>query len=76
MENNKYSPLTEAEFIELKGFILSLGAYLPDDKAGYVWNTYNHIRNENQPQPCTCSSSGKLWKGAVDYLYNWIKERE
>lgn len=76
MQQSNYHPLTQDQFIELKGFIQSLGAYLPEDKAGYVWNTYNHIRAVNEPQPCTCSSSGALWKGAVDFLANWIKERE
>ena len=73
---SKYAPLTTEQFIQLKEFIYSLGAYLPEDKAGYVWGNYNTIRAVNEPQPCTCSSSGALWKGAVDFLHNWIKERE
>lgn len=73
---NKYQPLTEAEFIELSQFIKGLGAYLPDNKAPYVWNLFNHLRGEHEPQPCTCASSGAHWKRAVDYLFNWVKERE
>jgi len=74
--DNKYAPLTESEFLELKGFIQNIGAYLPEDKAPYVWNTFNHIRGEREPQPCTCASSGAHWKRAVDFLWNWVKERE
>ena len=69
-------PLTFDEFIELDKFINSLGSYLPDDKAGYVWNNFNRLRGENEPQPCTCASSAAHWKRAVDYLYNWVKERK
>jgi hypothetical protein len=76
MEQNKYQPLTEQEFFELKGFIQALGGYLPEDKAGYVWNTFNHIRGEREPQPCTCASSAGHWKRAVDFLWHWVKERE
>jgi len=69
-------PLTFDEFIELDKFINSLGSYLPDDKASYVWNNFNRLRGENEPQPCTCPSSGAHWKRAVDYLFNWVKERK
>lgn len=74
MENN-YEPLTESEFTELKGFINEIGAYLPENKAGYVWSMFNKLRGENEMQPCTCASSGKHWKRAVDYLFNWVKDR-
>ncbi len=76
MEQSKYHPLTEQEYFELKGFIQALGGYLPDNKAPYVWNTFNHIRGEREPQPCTCASSAGHWKRAVDFLWNWVKERE
>lgn len=73
---NKYHPLTEESFIQLRDFIKSVGAYLPEKEAPYVWGTYNTIRGEQEPQPCTCASSGAHWKRAVDYLWNWVKERE
>jgi len=73
---NKYAPLTEAEFIQLKDFIKNIGAYLQENHAPYVWNTFNHIRGEREPQPCTCASSGAHWKRAIDFLFNWVKERE
>lgn len=65
--------LTEEEYKELKEFLSTLGAYLPDNKAPYVWNLFNRLRNENEPQPCTCASSGAHWKRAIDFLYDWIK---
>ena len=57
MQQNK---LNEQEFLELKEFITTLGAYLPENKAGYVWGMYNRIRDEREPQPCTCASSGAV----------------
>jgi len=72
---NKYHPLTEERFIELRDFIQSIGAYLPENKAPYVWNMYNDLRGEREPQPCTCASSGAHWKRAMDYLYDWVKQR-
>lgn len=73
---NKYHPLTEEQFIELRDIIRSIGAYLPENLAPYIWDSFNNLRGENEHRPCTCASSGAHWKRAMDYLYNWVKERE
>ena len=72
---NKYHPLTEQEFNEMSDFILNLGAYLPDNKASWVWSTFNKLRDENETQPCMCGSSAGHWKRAVDHIHRWVKER-
>jgi hypothetical protein len=72
---NKYHPLTEQEFNEMSEFILNLGGYLPDNKAPWVWATFNKLRDENETQPCTCASSAGHWKRAVDHIHRWVKER-
>jgi hypothetical protein len=72
---NKYHPLTEQEFNEISEFILNLGAYLPDNKTNWIWATFNKLRDENETQPCTCSSAAGHWKRAVDYIHTWVKER-
>ena len=72
---NKYHPLTESEFTELKDFILNLGPYLPTEKAGWIWGNFNRIREASEPQPCTCASSGPHWKRATDEIRNWVKAR-
>ena len=72
----KYYPLTFEEFQELDKTLSEIGAYLPENKAPYSWDNFNKLRNENEPRPCTCASSGAHWKRAVDYLHNWIKERK
>ena len=76
MEENKYHPLTHQEYIDLREFVTQLGPYLPDNKAAYVWGMANRLRNENQPQPCTCPSSAGHWKRAVNFLLEWVKSRE
>jgi hypothetical protein len=72
MENN-YEPLTQSEYIQLKDTMAGIGAYLPDNLAPYIWATFNKLRDENETQPCTCASSGKHWKRAVDYINEWLK---
>ena len=76
MEENKYHPLTSEEFDVLYQTVSSLGAYLPENKAPYIWDNFNRVRGENEPRPCTCASSGAHWKRAVDYLTDWVKQRK
>lgn len=75
MEENIYSPLTEAEYIELRDFLSTIGAYLPEDKMGYIWGTFNKVRGANENQPCGCASAGGHWKRAVDTLKEWVKSK-
>jgi len=72
---NKYHPLTEERFIELRDILQSIGAYLPENKAPYIWDTFNALRNEIEPRPCMCSSAGHHWKRAMDFLHDWVKQR-
>ena len=67
--------LTEEQLKELKETLSGIGSYLPESKAGYIWNTFNHIRNEREPQPCMCGSAGGHWKRAVEFLNDYIKNK-
>jgi hypothetical protein len=67
--------LTEEQLKELKETLSGIGSHLPENKAGYIWNTFNHIRKENERQPCTCGSAGAHWKRAVDFLHDYIKNK-
>lgn len=67
--------LNPEELQILKDTLKDIGAYLPENKAPYIWNTFNHIREEQEPQPCTCSSSAGHWRRAVDYLHDYAKNR-
>jgi hypothetical protein len=73
MENNKYAPLNESEYTDLKNTMSEIGAYLPENKAPYIWSMFNRLRDENETQPCTCASSGGHWKRAVDFINEWLK---
>lgn len=70
-----YHPLTIAEFNELKDFIVTLGARLPDNKMGYVWNMYNHLRGVQERQPCGCQSAAGHWVEAINYLRRWVESK-
>jgi hypothetical protein len=73
---NKYHPLTESEYIELKGKIDSIKDYLPDMLLGYVWSTYKTITGSTENQPCSCKSAGGLWLKAVTVLRDYLKKVE
>jgi hypothetical protein len=68
-------PLTMAEYLELKDFIFSIGARLPEQKMGYVWNMYNRIRGVNEKQPCGCQSAAKYWVDAINELRRWVESK-
>jgi hypothetical protein len=76
MEENKYHPLTESEYLELKSKIDSIRDYLPEMLLGYVWGTYKTITGSNENQPCSCKSSGALWLKAVTVLRDYLKRVE
>jgi hypothetical protein len=76
MEENKYHPLTESEYLELKSKIDSIKDYLPEMLLNYVWGTYKTITGSKENQPCSCKSSGLLWLKAVNALRDYIKRVE
>jgi hypothetical protein len=73
---NKYHPLTESEYIELKSKIESIRDYLPEMLLGYVWGTYKTITGSPENQPCSCKSAGGLWLKAVTVLRDYLKRVE
>ena len=71
---NKYHPLTESEYLELKSKIDSIKEYLPDMLLGYVWDNYKKISGSNENQPCGCKSAGGLWLKAVTVLREYLNK--
>lgn len=67
--------LTQEQLAELKGVLSQITNRLPENLAHYIWNTFNHIRNESEPMPCMCGSSGAHWKRAVDFLTDYAKDK-
>jgi hypothetical protein len=76
MEDNKYHPLTESEYLELKSKIDSIRDYLPEMLLGYVWGTYKRLTGSQENQPCSCKSAGGLWLKAVTVLRDYLKRVE
>ena len=73
---DKFYPLTQEQFDDLDKTVSEMGAYLPENKAPYIWDNFNKLRNQNEPRPCMCASAGGHWKRAMDFLYNWVKDRK
>ena len=67
--------LTKEQLNELKETLSGIGSHLPENKANYIWNTFNHIRNESERQPCMCGSAGGHWKRAVEFLNDYVKNK-
>jgi len=76
LPQSKYHPLTLAEFQELRDFIKGMGAYLPENKAPWIWDTYLKLTNTHENRPCMCTSSAGHWRRAVDFLFDWVKNKE
>jgi hypothetical protein len=68
-------PFTDSEFNELKTFMKGLGSYLPQDKASWIWSSYNTIKGTSEREPCMCPSSSKLWANAVREIEAFIKSQ-
>jgi hypothetical protein len=71
---NKYHPLTEQEYLELKSKIDSIRDYLPEMLLNYVWSTYKTITGSTENQPCSCKSAGGLWLKAVTVLRQYLNK--
>ena len=67
--------LTPEQLQELKDTLSGIGAYLPENKVPYIWDTFNHVRDEQEPRPCTCASAAGHWKRAIDFLHDYVKNR-
>ena len=74
--DNKYFPLNEVQFKELKEKIDSVNMHLPDNMLNYVWNNFQLISGSIEPTPCGCASAAGHWIRAITTLRNWIKEME
>lgn len=67
--------LNQQELKELKEVMSLVNTKIPYDKAGYIWNMFNHLRKENEPQPCMCKSSAGNWIRAVNFLREYTNDK-
>jgi hypothetical protein len=73
---NKYAPLTEAEFLELKEHLEGVKSFLPEHLMGNLWEKCNRIRGERINQPCSCKSSSGLWGSCVAVLRQFVRTKD
>lgn len=71
-----YSPLTEEQYIKLKGDLETVKDYLPTNLMGEFWSLCNTIRGERTPQPCSCKSAAGHWGRCVTTLSEWVNARK
>lgn len=69
-------PFTIEEYQRLKDVVIPIKEFLPDNQTDFIWGAYQRIENTRENKPCSCPSSGNLWRKAVDVCKNFIKETE
>jgi hypothetical protein len=72
----KYLPLSEGEFLELKEHLAGIKAFLPEHLMGPFWSWCNRIRGRKENQPCGCKSAAKHWGQCVSDLRDYVKRVE
>jgi len=75
VSESRYAPLNLEEFQTLKGILDSITSHMPEQHAPYIWSSFNKIRGAQEPQPCTCASSGGHWGRAIGELRTWVKSK-
>ena len=76
MRENIIIPLTDEELIEMKDFLSTIKDHMPEDKAVYVWDTYQKITGDTSNRPCTCGSAGAHWGRAISTMREYLKNNE
>jgi len=65
--------LSPEQMKELKEVMEGITTHIPENRMGYIWNTYNIVTGGNKgPQPCACASAAKYWRAAVDELRTYV----
>lgn len=70
------APLTLEEFQQVKDVVSRVVDRLSEGDAPFIWTMFNKLRDEREPQPCTCASSGAHWGRAISYLREWLSTRK
>ena len=76
MEENKYAPFTEEEYLALKEDLKPIKDFLPTHLMGIFWQRCTRIRGKGEPQPCSCPSAAKHWGRCVEDIQNFVKQVE
>jgi len=68
--------LSAEELKELRDVMNTITTHIPEHQAGYIWTMYNKVGGDHGNQPCMCSSAGRHWKAAVDFLNKYLKQNK
>ncbi len=61
---------------EIKYLSDNITTFIPKHLMSDVWTAYKQIEQVNEPQPCGCKSSAKLWLKAINVINKYVKERK
>jgi len=76
MSDNKYFPLNEQQFNELKNTLADIKDYIHESKMSYIWNTFKLVSGSIENQPCSCASAAGHWVRAVNALRDFVSKVE
>ena len=68
--------MSEIDRNELERLNNKITNYIPKELMTPVWEGYKKITGSREPQPCSCPSSGKLWKKAMDTIRDYVNKGE
>lgn len=60
------------EIDKMRENMSKITTHIPPNLANYVWDTFKKLGGKG-PKPCTCPSSAKLWRGAVEKINSFLK---
>jgi len=64
----------EEEIRVIKERMSKITSHIPNNQENWLCDTYNRIKGTNEKQPCSCGSSGNLWKKGVDTINVFLKK--
>jgi hypothetical protein len=66
--------MSEVNKEEVRELANKISTYIPKELMSSVWQTYKVISGSKEPQPCSCPSSARLWRKAVDTIRDYVRE--
>ena len=71
-----YAPFNKEEFESLKQVVREVTTFIPKNHMNTVWEAYKSITKSNEPTPCSCKSSAKLWGNAFRVVKEFVDGRK
>ena len=63
---------SKEELEDLRTVVDKITTHIPKDKMSLIWSSYIKITGNRSPQPCSCPSSGNLWKTAYQTVKDYV----